>query len=53
LRPHLLYTGIKRGMVVLVGQKKVVGMAVRGVMDRRRGSKRRERLTEAAGENLP
>jgi len=43
---NLLYTGITRGkrLVVLVGQRKAVGMAVRGVKDRRRWSKLRERL---------
>ena len=55
LERNLLYTGITRGkrLVVLVGQKKAIGMAVRGVKDRRRWSKLRERLTEGAGTNLP
>ena len=46
LERNLLYTGITRGekLVVLVGQKKTVGMAVRGNKDRRRWSKLRERL---------
>ncbi len=48
LERNLLYTGITRGkrLVVLVGQKKAVGMAVRGVKDRRRWSKLRERLEQ-------
>ena len=43
---NLLYTGITRGqkLVVLVGQKKAVAIAVRGNKDRRRWSKLRERL---------
>jgi exodeoxyribonuclease V alpha subunit len=49
LERNLLYTGITRGkrLVVLVGQKKAVGMAVRGVKDRRRWSKLRERLSDS------
>ena len=47
LARNLLYTGITRGekLVILVGQKKAVGMAVRGNKDRRRWSKLRERLS--------
>jgi exodeoxyribonuclease V alpha subunit len=47
LERNLLYTGITRGqkLVVLVGQKKAVGIAVRGNKDRRRWSKLQERLT--------
>jgi exodeoxyribonuclease V alpha subunit len=47
LERNLLYTGITRGqkLVVLVGQKKAIGIAVRGNKDRRRWSKLRERLT--------
>ena len=47
LERNLLYTGITRGqkLVVLVGQKKAVGIAVRGNKHRRRWSKLRERLT--------
>jgi exodeoxyribonuclease V alpha subunit len=47
LECNLLYTGITRGrkLVVLIGQKKAVGMAVRGVKGRRQWSKLRERLT--------
>jgi len=46
LERNLLYTGITRGqkLVVLVGQKKAVAIAVRGNKDRRRWSKLRERL---------
>ncbi len=46
LERHLLYTGITRGakLVVIVGQKKALAMAVRGARDRRRWSKLREWL---------
>ena len=47
LERTLLYTGITRGqkLVVLIGQKKAVGITVRGNKDHRRWSKLRERLT--------
>lgn len=50
LERNLVYTGITRGqkLVVLVGQKKAVGIAVRGSKDRGRWSKLRERLTGLA-----
>jgi exodeoxyribonuclease V alpha subunit len=46
LQRNLLYTGITRGkkLVVLVGQKKAVAIAVRNVSGRRRWSKRSEWL---------
>ena len=46
LERNLIYTGITRGrkLVVLVGQKKAIGIAVRGAKDRRRWSKLWERL---------
>ena len=46
LQRNLLYTGITRGarLVVLIGQKRAVGIAVRGVRERRRWSKLRELL---------
>jgi exodeoxyribonuclease V alpha subunit len=46
LQRNLLYTAITRGrtLVVLVGQKKAIGMAVRNASARRRYSKLRERL---------
>jgi exodeoxyribonuclease V alpha subunit len=46
LERNLLYTGITRGkrLVVLVGEKKALGMAVQGKKDRRRWTKLRERL---------
>jgi exodeoxyribonuclease V alpha subunit len=46
LQRNLLYTGVTRGkrLVVLVGQKKAVAIAVRGVSGRRRWSKLREWL---------
>jgi exodeoxyribonuclease V alpha subunit len=47
LQRNLLYTGLTRGkqLVVIIGQKKAVGIAVRGVQGRRRWSKLRELLT--------
>jgi len=47
LQRNLLYTGITRGkrLVVLVGQRKAVAIAVRGVAGRRRWSKLREWLS--------
>jgi exodeoxyribonuclease V alpha subunit len=49
LQRNLLYTGITRGkrLVVLVGQKKAVAIAVRNVAGRRRWSKLREWLQSA------
>ena len=46
LQRNLLYTGITRGarLVVLIGQKSAVGIAVRGMRERRRWSKLRELL---------
>jgi exodeoxyribonuclease V alpha subunit len=50
LQRNLLYTGVTRGkrLVVLVGQKKAVAIAVRSVSGRRRWSKLREWLQSAA-----
>jgi exodeoxyribonuclease V alpha subunit len=50
LRRNLLYTGVTRGkkLVVLVGQKKAVAIAVRNVSGRRRWSKLGERLRTGA-----
>ena len=47
LQRNLLYTGLTRGkrLVVLIGQRKAVGIAVRGVQGRRRWSKLSELLT--------
>ena len=57
LQRNLLYTGLTRGrrLVVLVGQRKAVGIAVRGVQGRRRWSKLKELLTmdEAAFASRP
>ena len=49
LQRNLLYTGITRGkrLVVLVGQKKAVAIAVRNVSGRRRWSKLNEWLGKA------
>jgi exodeoxyribonuclease V alpha subunit len=46
LQRNLLYTGLTRGkrLVVLIGQRKAVGIAVRGVQGRRRWSKLNELL---------
>jgi exodeoxyribonuclease V alpha subunit len=46
LQRNLLYTGMTRGkrLVVLVGQRKAIGIAVRGVRGRRRWSKLKELL---------
>ena len=50
LQRNLFYTGITRGkrLVVLVGQKKAVAIAVRNVPGRRRWSKLKEWLTSSA-----
>jgi exodeoxyribonuclease V alpha subunit len=50
LQRNLLYTGVTRGkrLVVLVGQKKAVAIAVRNVSGRRRWSKLSEWLREAS-----
>ena len=47
LRRNLLYTGVTRGkrLVILVGEKKAVAIAVKGVSGRQRWSKLREWLT--------
>ena len=47
LQPNLLYTGVTSGkrLVVLVGQKKAVAIAVRNVSGRRRWSKLAEWLS--------
>jgi len=49
LQRNLLYTGVTRGkkLVILVGQKKAVAIAVRNVSGRRRWSKLGERLASA------
>jgi exodeoxyribonuclease V alpha subunit len=46
LQRNLIYTGVTRGkrLVVLVGQRKALTIAVRGDRKRRRWSKLRERL---------
>ena len=48
LQRNLLYTGVTRGkkLVVIVGQKKAVAIAVRNVSGRRRWSKLRDRLLQ-------
>jgi exodeoxyribonuclease V alpha subunit len=53
LARNLLYTGVTRGkrLVVLVGQRKALGMAVRNAAGRRRWSKLREWLAPAPVRN--
>jgi hypothetical protein len=47
LQRNLLYTGVTRGkrLVVLIGQKKAIAIAVRNISGRRRWSKLRDWLT--------
>ncbi|MBI1209262.1 MAG: ATP-dependent RecD-like DNA helicase [Azospirillum sp.] len=51
LERNLIYTGITRGkkLVVLVGQRKALAIAVRGTQTRRRWSKLEELLTSGVG----
>ncbi|PYR51869.1 MAG: ATP-dependent RecD-like DNA helicase [Acidobacteria bacterium] len=51
LQRNLLYTGVTRGkkLVVLVGQKKAIAIAVRSISGRRRWSKLMEWLARPAG----
>jgi exodeoxyribonuclease V alpha subunit len=53
LQRNLLYTGVTRGkrLVVLVGQKTAIGIAVRNVSGRRRWSKLAERLSADASKH--
>ena len=55
LKRNLLYTGVTRGkrLVVLVGQKKAVAIAVRNVSGRRRWSKLDEWLALHSSPSLP
>jgi exodeoxyribonuclease V alpha subunit len=55
LQRNLLYTGVTRGrkFVVLVGQARVVAMAVRTASSRRRWSRLGEWLREAFGKYEP
>ena len=50
LQRNLLYTGVTRGkrLVILLGQKKAVAIAVKNVSGRRRWSKLREWLNPAS-----
>jgi exodeoxyribonuclease V alpha subunit len=54
LQRNLLYTGVTRGkkLVVLVGQRKAIAIAVRNVSGRRRWSKLGEWLNPAPGSNI-
>ena len=49
LQRNLLYTGVTRGkrLVVLIGQKKAIAIAVRNVAGRRRWSKLRDWLMQS------
>ena len=51
LQRNLIYTAVTRGkrLVVLVGQKKALSIAVRGQQTRRRWSKLKEWLAERIG----
>ena len=55
LQRNLLYTGVTRGrkLVVLVGQRKVVAIAVRNVAGRRRWTKLGEWLAAVQGQEAP
>jgi exodeoxyribonuclease V alpha subunit len=55
LQRNLLYTGVTRGkrLVVLVGQKKAVAIAVRNVSGRRRWSKLGEWLSALTPRRAP
>jgi exodeoxyribonuclease V alpha subunit len=55
LQRNLLYTGVTRGkrLVVLVGQKKAIAIAVRNVSGRRRWSKLREWLNPGPSLSQP
>jgi exodeoxyribonuclease V alpha subunit len=55
LQRNLLYTGVTRGkrLVVVVGQKKAVAIAVRTASGRRRWSKLAEWLSTKSVEALP
>jgi exodeoxyribonuclease V alpha subunit len=52
LARNLLYTGVTRGkqLVVLIGQRKAIGMAVRSGQTKRRWTKLREWLVDAASQ---
>jgi exodeoxyribonuclease V alpha subunit len=54
LQRNLLYTGVTRGkqLVVLVGQKKAVAIAVRNASGRRRWSKLGEWLRAVPGDRV-
>ena len=55
LKRNLIYTGITRGkrLVVLVGQKRALAMAVKGKQVERRWSKLQERLHELSHPHTP
>ena len=55
LQRNFLYTGVTRGkrLVVLVGQKKAVAIAVRNVSGRRRWSKLQEWLRPSRSHSQP
>lgn len=55
LQRNLLYTGVTRGrrLVVLVGERRALEIAVRGRGTRRRWSKLKDRLTDAEAPGIP
>lgn len=55
LQRNLLYTGVTRGkrLVMLVGQRRALGIAVRGEQTRRGWSKLAEWLSGSCGPELP
>jgi ATP-dependent exoDNAse (exonuclease V) alpha subunit len=55
LKRNLVYTGITRGkrLVVLVGQKRALAIAVKGQQVERRWSKLQERLRELSNPHNP
>ena len=54
LQRNLLYTGVTRGkrLVVLIGQKQAIAIAVRNVAGRRRWSKLRDWLMQKPTANV-
>ena len=55
LRRNVVYTGVTRGkrLVVLVGQRKALGIAIRGAQVRRRWSKLQEWLSNVTARAQP
>ena len=55
LRRNLVYTGVTRGkqLVVVVGQRKAMAIAVKGASSKRRWSKLRDWLALEMGQAMP